>query len=111
MIELIRSVEPRRVIHSYFGAEAPVAKIRPVADFAIANAHNVSEAITGKIRQKSRLGGICEGDHWTFFFVARLAYPDGLAEALLFQRAVPEQSFILSDQNIGVTIACEIDKA
>src|SRR5256886_4769988 len=64
-----------------------------------------------KKHQKNRLGGICEGDHWTFFFVARLAYPDGLAEALLFQRGGPEQSFILSDQTIGVTIPCDIDKA
>ena len=38
-------VEPGRVVHGDLGAEAAVAEVRPVADLAVADAHEVGEAV------------------------------------------------------------------
>ena len=45
LVELVRVVEPRRVVHGDLGAEAAVAEIGPVADFAVADPHEVGEAV------------------------------------------------------------------
>ena len=63
LIELVLSVEPRRVVHRHLGAETAVAQIRPVADFAVANANNVREAVTGEVGEKNSLGGVCKDDY------------------------------------------------
>ena len=96
LIELILSIEPGRVVHGHLGAKTAVAQIRPVTHFTVANAHDVSEAVTGKVCEKDSLSGICESDYYgTFFLVARLANPDRLAEPLLLQCRMPDQSFVL----------------
>src|SRR5262245_23659186 len=86
LIEVILGIEPGGIIHCYFGPEPSVAEIRPVTDFSVANTDDVSEVVAGKVREKNSLSGVCKGDHRPFFFIARLANPDRLPEALLLQR-------------------------
>ena len=45
----------RRVVHRDLGAEAAVAEIRPVADLAVADAHQVGQAVAGHVGQIDRL--------------------------------------------------------
>src|SRR5260370_41442626 len=61
-VEQIRLFEPRRVVHFDLGAELPIAKIGPVANFAIANANDVGESIAGEIRQEDRLCAVRKYD-------------------------------------------------
>ena len=51
LVELIRVVEPGRVVHRDLGAEAAVAQVRPVADLAVADAHEVGEAVAATCRR------------------------------------------------------------
>ena len=41
LVELIGRIEVGRVVHRYLGAEAAVAQVGPVADLAVADAHQV----------------------------------------------------------------------
>src|SRR5713226_3684705 len=47
LIELIRVIEPRRVVHGDLGAEATIAQVGPVADFAVADADQVGRTVAG----------------------------------------------------------------
>ena len=39
----------RRVVHRHLGAEAAVAEVGPVADLAVADAHEIGQAIAGHV--------------------------------------------------------------
>ena len=45
VVELIRVVEMRRVVHRHLGAETAIAKVGPVADLAVADAGEIGEAV------------------------------------------------------------------
>ena len=51
VVELVGVVEPRRFVHGDLGAKAGIAQIGPVKHFAIADAHEVGEAVARHIGQ------------------------------------------------------------
>ena len=51
VVELVRVVEPGRVVHRDLGAEAAVAQVGPVADLAVADAHEVGQAVAATCRR------------------------------------------------------------
>ena len=51
VVELVRVVEPRRVVHRHLGAEAAVAEVGPVADLAVADADEVGQAVAATGRR------------------------------------------------------------
>ena len=50
MIELVRVVEPGRVIHRDLGAEAAVAEVGPIADFTVADTDDVGQTIAASMQ-------------------------------------------------------------
>ena len=61
LIELVRGVEPRSVVHGDLGAEPTVAEVRPVTDLAVADADKVREAVA---RHVGQVDGLCSvGEH------------------------------------------------
>ena len=110
LVELIRVVEPGRVVHRDLGAEAAVAEIGPVADLAVADAHQVGEAVAGHVGEVDGLGAVGEDEARAFLFVQRLRDAPGRAEAFLGQRRVPDEGVVFGDQHVGVAVAVEIDE-
>src|SRR5260370_17091100 len=91
-VEQIRLFEPRRVVHFDLGAELPIAKIGPVANFAIANANDVGESIAGEIRQEDRLCAVRKYDGGAIFFVECFLNTSRGAEANPSQRMIPTKT-------------------
>src|SRR5205807_5904438 len=75
--------EPWRVIHRHLGAEAAVAKIRPVAHVAIPDAHQVVQSIARHVGSEDGLRAIGEDEMWPGLLVARLWHVRRLGESLL----------------------------
>ncbi|MNL05681.1 hypothetical protein D3C87_1262920 [compost metagenome] len=59
-VEQVGVIEAGRLRHGDLGAEAAITKVGPVADRAVANAHEVGQAIPGHIGEKDRLAAISE---------------------------------------------------
>ena len=110
LIEQVRRVEARRIVHRHLGAEAAVAEIGPVADFAVANAHEVGQSVTGKIGEVDGLGAVGKNQPRPFFFVQRLVNSFRRCETGFRQRWIPAEGFVFADQNVGMAVAREIDK-
>ena len=53
-------VEPRRVVHRDLGAEPAVAEVRPVADLAVADAHEVGQPVAGHVGEVDGLRAVGE---------------------------------------------------
>ena len=83
------SVEPRRVVHRDLGAEAAVAEVGPVADLAVADAHEVGQAVAGHVGEVDGLRAVGEDECGAGLFVERCAHDARGAEALLAERAMP----------------------
>ena len=98
-------VEPRRVVHRHLGAEAAVAQVGPVADFAIADAHEVGEPIARHVGEVDGLGAIGEDQAWALLFIQRLRHALRRAETVFGQRRIPGEDFVFGDQDVGVAIA------
>src|SRR5205823_14788415 len=94
VVELFRMVEPRSVVHHHLRAEATMAEIRPVARFAIADADDVRETVTGEIGETDRLGSVGEDDARPFLFIERLSDALGGAETLFSHRGVPDERIV-----------------
>src|SRR5262249_9899601 len=103
-------VEPRRVDHRHLGSEAAIAQIGPVTNFAIANTHDVGEAVAREIGQIDGLRNVSEDDARTFFLVESLRDAPGWAEALFSERGVPDESVVFGDEHIGVAVTVQIDE-
>ena len=110
VVELVRVVEPGRVVHRDLGAEAAVAEVGPVADLAVADAHEVGEAIAAQVGEIDGLRAVGEDQARAFLFVQRLSDAAGRAEALLGQRGVPDEGVVFGDQHVGVAVAVEVDE-
>ena len=110
MVELVRVVEPGRVVHRDLGAEAAIAEVGPVADIAVADADDVGQAVAGEVGQVDGLRAVGEDDARAFLFVERLRDAPRRAEALFGQRGVPDEGVVLGDEHIGVAVAVEIDE-
>ena len=94
-------VEPGRVVHRDLGAEAAVAEVRPVADLAVADAHDVGQAVAGHVGQVDRLRAVGEDDRGPLLFVERHAHAQRRAETVLSKRWMPGEGVVLGDQHVG----------
>ena len=110
LVELVRVVEPGRVVHRHLGAEAAVAEVGPVADFAVADADDVGQAVAGEVGEVDGLRAVGEDDARALLLVERLRDAPGRAEALLGQRGVPDEGVVLGDQHVGMAVAVEVDE-
>src|SRR5260370_17380671 len=99
-VEQIRLFEPRRVVHFDLGAELPIAKIGPVANFAIANANDVGESIAGEIRQEDRLCAVRKYDGGAIFFFECFLNTSPGAQASPTQRGIPTKNPIFTHHKV-----------
>ena len=111
LVELVRVVEPWRVIHGDLGAEAAVSEVRPITDLAVSNAHQVGEAIAAEIGEVDGLRAIGEHQARPALLVARLMNLTRGAESILGERWVPREDVILGDEDVGVAIPVEVDES
>ena len=110
VVELVRVVEPGRVVHRDLGAEAAVAQVGPVADLAVADADEVGQAVAGQVGEVDGLRAVGEDEARALLLVERLRDAAGRAEALLGQRGVPDEGVVFGDQHVGVAVAVEVDE-
>ena len=87
LVELVGVVEPGRVVHRHLGAEAAVAEVGPVADLAVADAHEVGQAVAAHVGEVDRLRAVGEDEARAFLLVQRLGDAPGRAEAFLASEA------------------------
>src|SRR5689334_17584895 len=74
LVKLVVKIKHWRVIHSYFGSKATMAKVWPVAYLAIANARKISKAVSRHIGQVDRLSFICKYQARPLFFIKSLMH-------------------------------------
>src|SRR5664279_500137 len=86
------------VVHRDLGAETAVAEVGPVADFAIANAHEVGKPVTALVREVNRLRTFSENELRAGFFVAGLAGNFLWSKALFGERGMPAKDVIFGDK-------------
>src|SRR4029453_11153972 len=110
LVEQIRSIEPGGIVLRHLGAEAAIAEIRPIADLAVADAHEICQPVARHVVEVDGLRDTGQDEPWSFFLVRRLAHPLGWSEARLRQRGVPVEDLVLADENIGMAVTGEIDE-
>ncbi len=71
-IEAIGIIEYGGAGHRHLGTESAIAQIGPVADFSIADTHEVGQAVAPHVREEYRLCGACEYQLGTIFLVPGL---------------------------------------
>src|SRR4029079_8916317 len=89
-IELIGSVEPRRIAHRNLGPEPAVSEVWPVTDLAVADTNDVREPVARHVREVCRLCALCEQNARPHLFIERLLHPDRGAETVLAERRIPD---------------------
>ena len=110
LIENIRAIKPRRIIHRHLRPKPSIAQIRPVADLAIANPHNIRQPVPRHIRQMNRLCAIGKHHPWSLLLIPRLTHPLRRPKALLRQRRMPHKAILLRDQNVTMPIPIQVKK-
>ena len=110
LVELVRIVEPRRVVHRHPGAKAAVAEVRPVAHLAVAEADDVGEAVAGDVGQVDGLGPVGKDDAGTLFFIERVRDQARFAESLFATRGMPDECVVFGDQNVCMTITIKVNE-
>ncbi len=110
-IEALWSIEPRRAVHRNLGPEARVAEVGPITDLAVANAHEIREAVAAHVREEDRLRRVGEGDARSLLLVQPVAHALGRGEAVLAQRAVPDEGLVLGHHEVGQPVPGEIEEA
>ena len=73
LLELVGPVEPGRVVHRHLGAEPAVAEVRPVADLAVADPHQVGQPVAAHVGEIDRLLAVGEDQPRPALLVGRLA--------------------------------------
>src|SRR5262249_53494100 len=106
-----RQIQDRRVVHSDLAAEATVSQVWPVTDFTIANSHQIREAVSGHVGKEDRVRGVVEDEFGSERLIRshlhRLARP----ETFFRKRWAPGDDVVLSDQNVRVSVAGEVDES
>ena len=110
VVELVRVVEPGRVVHRHLGAEAGIAEVGPVADFAVADADDVGQAVARQVGQVDGLRAVGKDNAGAFLLVQRLHDASGGAEPFFSERGVPHQGVVFGDQHVGMAVAVEINE-
>src|SRR5207248_4268107 len=111
LLELVRVVEPWRVVHGDLGAEAAIAEIRPVADLAVSNPDEVDEAIAAQIGEIDRLRLVGEHQTRAALFVARLMCLASWTESVFREGRIPCKDVVFRDEDVGVAVTVQVDKA
>src|SRR3974390_1205411 len=107
-IKKIRAFKDGGIAHRYFCAEPAIAQIRPVADLAVADAHDIREPMPGHCGQEDRLGGVGKDDLGTFFFVPCLGSTPRRSKTVLRERPIPGKDCVLRDQDVRITVAGDV---
>ena len=108
VVELVRVVEMGRMVHGDLGAEAAIAQVGPVADLAVADAHQVGQAVAAEVGQIDGLGAVGEDQTRALLFIQRLGDAAGRAEACFGQGGMPDEGVVFGDQHVGVAVAVQI---
>ena len=98
-----------RIAHRDLGAEAAIAEVRPVADLAVADAHDVGEPVADHVGEEDRLGRSAKTSLGPFSS-SQLLGARRRRETLLGQRLIPGENRVLGDQDVGKTVACDVDE-
>src|SRR5690554_3099930 len=110
-MKVVGSVEGRTVAQRHLRPEAPIPKVRPVADLTVADPYDVHEPIAGHVRQLDRLFQIREDHERPLSLVEGHGHTLRLLEALLRPGPVPHERVVLRDQKVRATITVEVDVA
>ena len=110
LVEHAGVVEPWRAIHGDFAAETRVAEIGPVANLAVADAHNIGQPVAGHVGEIDGLLRVGEDHPRAFFFVVGGRNAPFRTEALVEKRRMPAERDFLSHQNVGDSIAGYVDE-
>ena len=110
VVELIRVVEMRRVVHRNLGTEPAVAEVGPITDLAIADTDQVGESVAAEIREINRSSAIGKYEPRTLLLVQCLCDSSGRAEAFLRKRRVPDERVLLCNEHVGMPVAVEVDE-
>src|ERR1019366_5713326 len=95
---------------SALGAEPAITEIRPVADLAVANANQIGQSIAGEVSEEDGFGAIGEDEFRPLLLVKGLQRPLLGPKAIRSQRSVPAESVVFANQQIGETVAGQIDE-
>ena len=99
------------LIHRDLGAEAAVAEVRPVAHFAVADAHEVGQSVAGHVGEEDGFGAVGEDELRALVPRRGLAARAVPAPKPAFgQRRVPAEGVVFADQQIGEAVAGQIDE-
>ena len=85
------------MVHSDFSAKTPITQVGPIADLAITNPHNVSQAAPRHIRKRNRFAAAGQHHMRPAFFVGSMEDPLGLAKTLSTQRGIEGIDLIFGD--------------
>ena len=108
LIELIGRVEPWGVVHRDFGSEASVAQVRPVAYLAVANAHEVGQAVAGHVGEIDRLAASGEDQPRPLLLIPRRRPSCRPSRSPLPPTRDTRSRFVLNYQDIGMAVTREV---
>jgi hypothetical protein len=89
LVEGFRVVEPGGVVHRDLLPEAAIPDVGPVADFALANSHQVRQTVTGHVGEINGLGPVGEHEARPLFLVQGVRYVYSRPETFLGVGLVP----------------------
>src|SRR5439155_23794222 len=111
LVEDVRRIEPRGVIHCDFRAELSITKRRPVRHFPISDSDDVGQPIATHVSEVHALSSVGKDQRRTLFLlVPRFADELSVTKAIFSQRWVPPEDFVFGDQDVGVAISVEVDE-
>jgi hypothetical protein len=88
-----------------FAPKRQCPRFGPIADFCVADADEVGQAVSAHVGKVDGLGAVREHQPRALFLVERLGDAAGGAEALLAQRGMPHERFVFGDQHVGMAVA------
>src|SRR5690606_18248634 len=86
-------------------AEAAIAEVGPVADLAIAGAHDVDQSVATHVGELNRLRAVDEHDARALLFVFRFAEDLWCSKTLGAEGTVPDEAIVFADEDVGPTVA------
>lgn len=108
-IELVLRREERHAVHRDAPTEASAAEIRPVVHAAALDPHDVLKTVAGHVGKKDPSRGVVERDRGTCSLVAGFRQVHGPAIAAQTERTDPHEVMRFRDQQVGQTIAVDVD--
>jgi len=110
-VERVGGVEPGGGVHDDLGAEAAIAPVGPVAHLAVADAHQVGEAVAAHVGEVDRRVTLGKHQRRPGVLVAGRCDPLARPEAVPGQPRIPGEGTVLGQQHVGQAVTVEIDGA